>query len=126
MRDFGPVDLTDYIFQERAGFLTTAEEVAYEALILTDKFRRSSFNDVKLLLIRRHPHTAIVEAELLLAGGEQFFKERVITRLLVEHGETCLNLCPRCHALCRTRRAQQCPRCFFAWHGEHPDTIGEQ
>lgn len=54
--------------------------------------------------------------ELLQRGGEAFLVS-VRDRVLQEHGDRILNLCPRCGALARTAQAKQCHRCFFSWHG---------
>ncbi len=115
MRDLGPVDIALYLLWERNDLLTRAESSANDILILREKLQRASRAEMQKWLERRFPENR-AEAEALLADGPERFHKRLVARVLGEHGEACLNLCPKCKALCRTRRARQCPRCFFDWH----------
>ena len=126
MREFGRVDVAKYLFWERSDLLSSAESAAYHITLVREKMESISSDRIRQMLAHRFPEGTLPEAMALLVDGEQAFTERTATRILAEHGEACLNLCPKCQALCRTRVAQQCPRCFFAWHAEHLDIIGEQ
>ena len=41
-------------------------------------------------------------------------------RLLEQHGNSILNLCPRCGALARTPQSRQCPECIYRWDDSLP------
>lgn len=53
--------------------------------------------------------------ELFLMGKESLW-EHIAKRILAEHGEEIINLCPKCGALARTPLAKQCRSCFHDWH----------
>jgi ribosomal protein L40E len=53
----------------------------------------------------------------LTKNGMLEFRARTATRILADHRkEVFLNLCPRCHELARTPKAQQCRSCGYDWH----------
>jgi hypothetical protein len=66
------------------------------------------------------------QAHALIAEGDEVFYARVLERVFAEHGESWMNLCPNCQALCRTRRSKQCPRCFASWHREASEPCSNQ
>jgi hypothetical protein len=121
MPDLGPMDIANYLFWRRNDLLTVAEREARDMVVLREKIEGTSSPGIKKWLESRYPKDR-PEAEALLADGPERFRERVVARVLAEHGMACLNLCPKCGALCRTRRARQCPRCFFHWHESKPVT----
>lgn len=69
------------------------------------------------------------EVLLLVSRGFQTFVEQTAERILSQHGEgIVLNRCPRCGALAKTPKAQQCRFCGHDWHDgpakvQPPDSI---
>lgn len=48
--------------------------------------------------------------------GQEKALQKIITRVLDEHGVNLINLCPNCKQLARTPLAKQCRHCLHNWH----------
>jgi hypothetical protein len=67
------------------------------------------------------------EVIALLKDGREVFLRNVRDKILHEHAnEVFLNYCPKCGALTKTPRAQQCPVCFHSWHGDIEQFVGRE
>jgi hypothetical protein len=121
MPDYGLVLPEQYLICENATVLTDAERAAYSCLSFLDSHRDFQghrywiSNQLLYSWLREHYPTVADKAFELISNGAEAFYQRTLARVFAEHGESWMNLCPNCHALCRTRRARQCPRCFSRW-----------
>jgi hypothetical protein len=118
MRDYGSVSLEKYLYWEASEFLTETEQIACEILVIQGMIRSNSSQLIQERLRRQFQERFQEQSEAvwaLLADGQEAFYQRTLARVFAEHGESWMNLCPHCKALCRTRRSKQCPRCFARW-----------
>jgi hypothetical protein len=76
---------------------------------------------------RKGPHVRFLLSDVpdvtdLVSNGFECFVERTAQRILDAHGsEIFLNYCPKCGALARTPKAQQCRECMYDWHSTPAD-----
>jgi hypothetical protein len=116
-------DTAGYIFRYFDDWMTAQEKLARKHLFATDKAThgrtdaeaqneaRSSSNPV-ISFLSNDP-----EVLRLASGGLDAFIERTAHRIFDEHSsEIVFNNCPRCGALAKTPKAQQCRFCRHDWH----------
>jgi len=48
--------------------------------------------------------------------GQEIALQKIVNRVLTEHGLDLINLCPNCGKLARTPLAKQCRHCQHDWH----------
>ena len=109
---------TWHIFQNHQPLMTECERQTTKYLALrsyadassTKRERSKGHTQAKKLLCP--------EIAALLRDGEEASLVSVGNRLLQEHGNGLLNLCPRCGTLARTAQAKQCHKCFYNWHDQ--------
>lgn len=110
-------DLTRYVFNNYPHLMMVREHVAYKSILGEQKAQKSNSPAMSAML-RRTWVSSDPQVRGLLAEGSDAFMVNVRDRILREHGsEMFVNLCPRCGALARTPRAEQCPQCFHSWRG---------
>ncbi|WP_309721348.1 hypothetical protein [Armatimonas sp.] len=118
MPDYGTVSLEKYLYWEASEFLTETEQVACEVLAIQGAIQSNLSSLIQERLRRQFQEQFQEQSEAvwaLLTDGPEAFYKQTLKHVIAEHGESWMNLCPSCHALCRTCRAKQCPRCFARW-----------
>jgi hypothetical protein len=113
---------TWHIFQNQQELMTSVEQDTLRYLAArsyadgstTKRERDKGHNRAKRML---RP-----DVEASLKEGEEAFLVAVRDRILQEHGDGILNLCPRCGTLARTAKAKQCHKCFYSWHDQQQNT----
>jgi hypothetical protein len=121
MPDLGPAEIAEYLLGERDD-LFTEDERALWYFFLKYRTDQPISKGESAFLQRNYRRATLPPLGVSVEDCAEVFREQVVARVLAEHGMACLNLCPKCGALCRTRRARQCPRCFFNWHESKPMT----
>jgi hypothetical protein len=119
-----------YIFRYFDDWMTAPEKLARKHLFATDKAThgrtdaeaqneaRSSSNPV-ISFLSNDP-----EVLRLASGGLDAFIERTAQRIFDDHSsEIDFNNCPRCGALAKTPKAQQCRFCRNDWHSTDASKI---
>jgi len=114
-----------YVFTYFGHLMTKQERLAYRHLVGTAKAMRgrtdaASQAEAKKSASRGYRDLLSSDAEVLglASDGLDAFVKRVAQRMLDEHRqEIAFNNCPKCGALTRTPKAQQCRFCGFDWHG---------
>ena len=115
-------NLAAYVVRYYGYFMTEHEHLALRHLTASAKAthgrsdksaqQEASRNRTLSELLSQDP--AILE---LASDGIEAFTERVVNRILVEHGDKIvLNNCPRCGVLAKTPKARQCRFCRHDWH----------
>lgn len=111
-----PNEYIDYVIKHCQSYHREEEKRAlrrydWDHLTASEEMN-SHFTKKEEKLLGFHDHKA---NELFLMGKESL-REHIAKRILAEHGEEIINLCPKCGALARTPLAKQCRSCFHDWH----------
>ena len=121
-------DKSWYVFTYFGHLMTPQERLAYSHLVGTAKAMngRTDAASQAEAIQRARPHlrewlSSDPEVLRLASAGLDAFVERTGQRILDEHRDKiAFNNCPRCGALARTPKAQQCRFCGFDWHEGRP------
>jgi len=117
---------TWYIFQNQQELMTSAEQHTLRYLAMRSYANGSTTKKEREKGLNRADRMLRPDIEALLKAGEEAFLVAVRDRVLQEHGNGALNLCPRCGTLAHTAKAKQCHRCFYGWHNPPQEVIGQQ
>ena len=117
-----------YVFRYFGHLMTEQERFAYRHLVGTAKAMHGRTDADSQAEAREsvRPHLRELlsndpEVLRLTSAGLDAFIERTAQRILGEHQEKiAFNNCPKCGALTRTPKAQQCRFCGFDWHEARP------
>jgi hypothetical protein len=108
-------DLEYYVFHHFSHLMNADEKKAYSHLAGTMKstLGRSDVSAQEEVKAGGGIHSRWLsdnpDVLRLASGGFEEFREKTAKRILAEHGDRVfLNCCPRCGALARTPKAQQC------------------
>jgi hypothetical protein len=120
-------DKSWYVFTYFGHLMTEQERRAYTHLV--GAFKATGCTDAASQAEAREralPHlrdllSSDPEVLRLTSAGLDAFIERTGRRILDEHRDKItFNNCPKCGALTRTPKAQQCRFCGFDWHEARP------
>jgi hypothetical protein len=96
--------------------LTLEEKMAHKHIVGGRKIESTETVPMRQML-RKVFQTDNAGVHVILAGGEEAFFDRIVLRVIREHGDKIVwNLCPKCGALTRTPRACLCPVCSHTWY----------
>ena len=105
-----------YVLNHYSSLMTLEEKMAYKYIVGGRKIEATDSAPMRQML-RKVFQTDDVGAHAILAGGEDAFLDRIVLRVIREHGKKIVwNLCPKCGALTRTPRACLCPVCSHTWY----------
>jgi hypothetical protein len=105
-----------YVLNHYSWLLTLEEKMAYKHLVGGRKIEATESLPMRQML-RKVFQTDDAGVHVILAGGEDTFFDRIVLRVIREHGDKIVwNLCPKCGALTRTPRACLCPICSHTWY----------
>jgi len=105
-----------YIIKYYADLMTDEEKLAYRHLFGLSKIAQTSSASIKFR-VKSDLCTEDLDILNLLGEGEEEFYIKVAKRILHDNQEKVfLNYCPKCGALARTPKAQQCKSCGLDWH----------
>ncbi len=113
--------IIDYIFKYYSYLMNLNEAGALKHHVTSYKFRNNlsseNANESKKFLIEKGWLSNKQEELKLLENDFDFFKQKVVERILRDHSEKILyNYCPKCGKLARTPYAKQCRYCYSNWH----------
>jgi len=117
---------TWYIFQNQQELMTSVEQYTLRYLAMRSYANGSTTKREREKGLNRANRMLRPDIEALLKAGEDAFLVAVRERVLQEHGNGVLNLCPRCGTLARTAKARQCHQCFHRWHSPPQEVVGQQ
>jgi hypothetical protein len=105
-----------YVLNHYSWLLTLEEKMAYKHLVGERKINATESPAMRQMM-RKVFQTDDVGVQAIVAGGEDSFFDRIVVRIMSEHGDRIVwNLCPKCCALTRTPRACLCPVCSHTWY----------
>jgi len=124
-----PPSVACYLCSNYRHLMTEQERRAYWHLVGTSKAMHGRTDAASQAEARKSapPHllellSSDSEVLRLTTEGLDEFVERTGRRILDEHPDRiAFNTCPRCGALARTPKAQQCRFCRFDWHKGRPN-----
>jgi len=117
---------TWYIFQNQQELMTGTEQGTLLYLAMRSYANGSTTKRERDKGLSRAKRMLRPDIEAALKEGEEGFLVAVRNRILQDHGNRVLNLCPRCGTLARTARAKQCHICFYSWHSPPQEVVGQQ
>ena len=119
-------ELTRYIVSYYPNLMTPSEKLAQRSSIAEEKAENLEPGTLQTML-RKKWCSNDPEVLALLKDGRETFLRNVRDRILREHAnEVFLNYCPKCGALTKTPKAQQCPACFYSWHDDVEQFVGPE
>ena len=114
--------MTWYIFQNQQELMTSTEQNTLRYLAMRSYANGSTTKREREKGLNRAKRMLRPDIEALLKESEEAFLVAVRDRILQQHGDGILNLCPRCGTLARTAKAKQCQKCFYSWHDQPQKT----
>lgn len=105
-----------YVLNHYSWLMTLEEKMAHKHIVGGRKIEAAESAPMRQML-RKVFQTDDVGVRDILAEGEDAFFDRIVLRVIREHGDKIVwNLCPKCGALTRTPRACLCPVCSHTWY----------